>query len=71
VRDVLFALVDIDADEEERDEVRASWLAFLEGLDELDAEDAEGRVRSFVLILDGLLRSDPSQDEDDAGEDEP
>jgi hypothetical protein len=69
VNDVLFALVDIEADEEEREEVRARWIGFLEGLGELDAEDAEKRVHSFCLILDGLLRSDPSPDVDDAQND--
>jgi hypothetical protein len=65
VERVLFALVDIDAGEE-RDEFRRDWLAFVETLDELDAEDAEGRVHSFALILDGLIRSPDLLDEDAA-----
>jgi hypothetical protein len=71
VDEVLSALVDLDASEKEREEVRAGWIAFLEGLDELDAQDAEGRVHSFALILNGVVRSDPLPDEGDAGKDEP
>jgi hypothetical protein len=63
---VELAFVDLDGDEEEREAVREDWLAFLGVLSEGDAQDAEERVQSFALLLDGLLRSGPLPDEGEA-----
>lgn len=61
------ALVDVEeVGSEELDEVRARWFEFLDGLDELGAQEAKERVYSFALLLDGLLRADSSPADADA-----
>jgi hypothetical protein len=65
---VLLALVDLDGGEE-RERVREEWTAYLDGLDELAAQDAEGRVQRFAGFLNGLVRPPDFVEEDDTDED--
>jgi hypothetical protein len=59
---VELALVDLDANEEQRGALREDWLGYLDRLPDADAQDVEARVQSFALLLDGLLRSDARLD---------
>jgi hypothetical protein len=63
--EVKLALVS-DLEDGELEDVRARWLDHLVGLDEVHAEEAERRVESFVGYLNGLVRSDPLLEEEDA-----
>jgi hypothetical protein len=65
LEEVKLALV-CDLEDGDLEGVRVGWLEHLDTLDEVHAQEAERRVLSFLRYLDGLVRSDPSPEEEDA-----